>query len=32
MNKINDEEKQRNYGCLVTRAASSEKSISIEQN
>ena len=32
MNEINAEEEQKNYECLVTRAASYEKSVSIEEN
>ena len=32
MSDINDEEEQKNYECLVIRAASYEKSVIIEQN
>ena len=32
MNEINDAEEQKNYECLVTRAASYEKPVRVENN
>ena len=32
MNEINDEEEQKSYECLVTRATEYEKSVSVKQN